>query len=68
MYDTFKLSGKRTIAGQNSGKFLNKRRRGNFQYSGKISQVKRQGKKFRWSILPFFYVDAVDALKNINKK
>jgi len=30
MYDTFKLSGKRTLAGQNSGKFFNKHRRGNF--------------------------------------
>jgi len=57
VYVTFKLSGKRTIAGQNSGKFFNKRRRGNFQYFGKISQVKRQGKKFHWSILPFFYFD-----------
>jgi len=30
MYDTFKLSGKRTLTGQNSGKFFNKHRRGNF--------------------------------------
>jgi len=32
MYDTFKLSGKRTIAGQNFGKFFNKHRRGNFRF------------------------------------
>ena len=30
MYNTFKLSGKRTITGQNSGKFFSKHRRGNF--------------------------------------
>jgi hypothetical protein len=33
MYDTFKLSGKRTLTGQNSGKFFNKHRRGNFSLS-----------------------------------
>jgi len=30
MYNTFKLSGKKTLTGQSSGKFLNKHRRGNF--------------------------------------
>ena len=59
MYSTFKLSGKRTIAGQNSGKFFNKHRRGNFQYFGKISQVKRQGEKFHWNISPLFYFNTV---------
>ena len=63
MYSTFKLSGKRTIAGQNSGKFFNKHRRGKFQYFGKISQVKRQGKKFRWNILPFFILTCISIKK-----
>jgi len=30
MYIAFKLSGKGTLTGQNSGKFFNKHRRGNF--------------------------------------
>jgi len=30
VYNTFKLSGKGTLVGQNSGKFFNKHRRGNF--------------------------------------
>jgi len=67
MYITFKLSGKRTIAGQSSGKFLNKHRRGNFQYSGKISQVTSQGKKFLWGILPFFIL-IYTGIKNCIKK
>jgi len=67
MYDTSKLSGKRTITGQNSGKFFNKHRRGNFQYSGKISQVKRQGKKFRWNVLPCFILTRVSIKKYYQK-
>jgi hypothetical protein len=30
VYNAFKLSGKGTLVGQNSGKFFNKHRRGNF--------------------------------------
>jgi len=63
MYDTFKLSGKRTLAGQNSGKFFNKHRRGNFSLSiivKKISQVKRQGRnnpiKFLYCLFLFFKI------------
>jgi len=45
MYNTFKLSGKGTLVGQNSGKFFSKHRRGNFPLSknGKNLSDKKTG-------------------------
>ncbi len=40
MYNTFKLSGKRTPVGQNSGKFFNKHRRGNFYHQLKEKSLR----------------------------
>jgi len=60
MYDTFKLSGKRTLTGQNSGKFFNKHRRGNFSLSinneKNLSGTKTEQELFlNISVLSFYF-------------
>ncbi len=66
MYDTFKLSGKRTLTGQNSGKFFSKHRRGNFSLSINNEKNLSDKKTEQGKLLIFFFSVFFIYLKNKN--